>query len=52
MLDAANLAIVTFARARREPLDDHVDVGPVLLTVFNSPFSCSSDLRTTDIKTI
>ena len=34
-LDATHLAQVrhSFVRARREPLDDHVDVGPKLLTV-------------------
>ena len=37
MLDATNLAQVrrSFVRARREPLDDHADVGPELLTVLN-----------------
>ena len=36
-LDATYLAQVyhPFVRARREPLDDHVDVGPELLTVLN-----------------
>ena len=50
--DATHLAQVrrSFVRARREPLDDHVDVGPVLLTMYNSPCSCSSDLRTNNTK--
>ena len=35
--DAAHLAQVrhSFVRARREPLDDNVNVGPELLTVLN-----------------
>ena len=37
MPDATHLAQVhhSFVRARREPLDDHVDVGPELQPVLN-----------------
>ena len=52
-LDAANHAQVhhSFVRARRKPLRDHADPPNGVFTTFNSPYSCSSDLRTTNIKT-